>query len=121
MDAAVQIPGPAARLVLAAGSAWARLVPGRALGTRGRLAQRVQRPEQRLGDAVGVALAETLGLGDCAGLSVAEETGEGDDEAGAEVDGEDVAEFPGVGLEELPLPGAGDGLCVGADLVPPRT
>ena len=53
MDAAVQIPDPAARLVLAARPARARLIPGRALGAQGRLPQPVQRPEQRLGDIVG--------------------------------------------------------------------
>ncbi len=53
MDATVQVPDPAARLVLAAGPARARLVPGRALGAQGRLPQPVQRPEQRLGDVVG--------------------------------------------------------------------
>ena len=53
MDAAVQILDPAARLVLAARPARARLVPRCALGARGRLPQPIQRPEQRLGDFVG--------------------------------------------------------------------
>lgn len=74
-----------------------------------------------LGDAAGVALAETVGLGECAGLSVAEGTGEADDEAGPEVDGEDVAECPEAGLVELPLPGVRDRLWAGAELDPPTT